>query len=73
MGRLSLTSLDAVECHGHLNEALVGSPPRFASAVPSRKPFWPTIYKMSLLIRKVAIKGFQSKKAGIFPLQPHDF
>lgn len=35
-GRLSLTSSDAVERHGCLNEALVGSPPLFASAVPSR-------------------------------------
>lgn len=63
----------AVECPGHLNEVLVGSPPWFVSAVPSRKLFWPTIYKKSFLIRKMAIKGFQSKKTGIFPLQPHDF
>lgn len=69
-GKLSLTSPDAAGCHGHLDEALAGSPPWFASAVPSRKPFWPTIYKTPLLIRKPAIKGFQSKKAGIFPLQP---
>lgn len=32
--------------------ALVGSPPWFPSAAPSKNPFWPATYKMSLWVRK---------------------
>lgn len=66
MGRLSVTSTGAAECHGCLNSALVGSPPWFASAVPSRNSFWPT--KCPSWLEKNGHKGISEQQGRGVPV-----